>query len=395
MRIVDIIEQTIPISRYSDPQIPSDGLNTTAVAIITDVYRNGAPITGFGFSSIGRFGQSGLIRERFAPRLLAAREDELATRSGDNLDPSRAWDCMMKSEKPGGHGERCVAVGTLDMALWDAAAKIAEQPLYRFLGEFVGKPAARKAVPVYAGGGYYFPSDDIRRLTDEVRQFLDLGYTHVKIKIGGRTLDEDLRRIEAALSLLPSGAHLAVDAMNRYASEFAIVTALALAPYRLRWFEDMCDPLDFETHARVAEMYDPPLAAGEAIFSLSDARNLIRYGGLRPDRDVLVFDPAHCYGLPEYMRIIELFEANGWSREAFQPHGGHLFSLHVAAALRLGGSESNPHNFQPFGGFGDGAVVEDGSVHLPEAPGIGFETRSSLYNVFRSLRGNGNRSGNE
>src|SRR5215475_10577469 len=159
MRVVDIRERTVPISRYSDPQISSDGLNTTMVAVITDAHWGGAPVVGFGFSSIGRFGQGGLIRERFAPRLLAARDDEIATKSGDNLDPFRAWDCMMKGEKPGGHGERCVAVGTLDMALWDASAKIAEKPLYGFLGELVGKPAPRKAVPVYAGGGYYFPSD--------------------------------------------------------------------------------------------------------------------------------------------------------------------------------------------------------------------------------------------
>jgi D(-)-tartrate dehydratase len=392
MRIVDIIEQTIPISRYSDPQIPSDGLNTTAVAIITDVYRNGAPITGFGFSSIGRFGQSGLIRERFASRLLAAREDELATRSGDNLDPFRAWDCLMKGEKPGGHGERCVAVGTLDMALWDAAAKIAEKPLYRFLCEFVGKPSSRKAVAVYAGGGYYFPSDDIPRLIDEVRQFLDHGYTHVKIKIAGRSLGEDLKRIEAVLSLLPGGDHLAVDAMNRYTSESAIVAAQAFAPYKLRWFEDMCDPLDFETHARIAATYDQPLGVGEALFSLADTRNLLRYGGLRPGRDVLLFDPAHCYGLPEYLRILETLENNGWTLKSCQPHGGHLFSLHVAAALGLGGCESNPHNFQPFGGFADGSMVENGYIQPPEVPGIGFETRSSLYNVFRSLLGNGETS---
>jgi D(-)-tartrate dehydratase len=388
MRVIDIRERTIPISRYSDPQIPSDGLNTTVVAVITDVHRNGAPIIGFGFSSIGRYGQGGLIRERFSPRLLAAREDELATRSGDNLDPFRAWDCMMKGEKPGGHGERCVAVGTLDMALWDAAAKIAEKPLYRFLGEFVGKPAARKAVAVYAAGGYYFPSDDIPRLTEEVRQFLDHGYTHVKIKIAGRSLGEDLRRIEAVLSLLPDSARLAVDAMNRYTSESAISAAQAFAPYKLRWFEDMCDPLDFDTHARIAATYDPPLGVGEALFSLADARNLLRYGGLRPGRDVLLFDPAHCYGLPEYLRILEATESNGWSLKSCQPHGGHLFSLHVAAALGLGGCESNPHNFQPFGGFADGDKVEDGSIRPPEAPGIGFETRSSSYNVFRSLLGN-------
>jgi L-alanine-DL-glutamate epimerase-like enolase superfamily enzyme len=389
MRIVDIREQTIPISRYSDPQIPSDGLNTTVVAVITDVHRNGAPIAGFGFSSIGRFGQSGLIRERFAPRLLAAREDELATRSGDSVDPFRAWDCMMKGEKPGGHGERCVAVGTLDMALWDAAAKIAEKPLYRFLGEFAGKPADRKAVAVYAGGGYYFPSDDIPRLTDEVRQFLDHGYTHVKIKIARRSLGEDLKRIEAVLSLLPGGDHLAVDAMNRYTLESAIRAAHAFAPYKLRWFEDMCDPLDFETHARIAAAYEQPLGVGEALFSLAEARNLLRYGGLRPGRDVLLFDPAHCYGLPEYLRILDALESDGWSLKSCQPHGGHLFSLHVAAALGLGGCESNPHNFQPFGGFADGDKVENGSIRPPEAPGIGFETRSSLYNVFRSLLGKG------
>jgi L-alanine-DL-glutamate epimerase-like enolase superfamily enzyme len=355
------------------------------VAIISDVHQNGAPVVGFGFSSVGRYGQSGLIRERFAPRLLAAREDDLAARSGDNLDPFRAWDCMMKGEKPGGHGERCVAVGTLDMALWDAAAKIAEKPLYQFLAEKVGKPAARKAVPVYAGGGYYFPSDDLQRLTDEIRQFLDHGYTHVKIKIGARSLAEDLKRIEAVLSLLSSSNHLAVDAMNRYTSESAIRAAQAFAPYRLRWFEDMCDPLDFETHAEIARTYDSPLGVGEALFSLAEARNLLRYGGLRSDWDVLLFDPAHCYGLPEYLRILELLESNGWSLMSCQPHGGHLFSLHVAAALGLGGCESNPHNFQPFGGFADRARVEGGSICPPDAPGIGFETRASLYNVYRSL----------
>jgi D(-)-tartrate dehydratase len=173
--------------------------------------------------------------------------------------------------------------------------------------------------------------------------------------------------------------------MNRYTPESAVQVAKALATYSLRWFEDMCDPLDFAAHAQIAQVYEPPLAAGEALFSLADARNLLRYGGLRPDRDVLLFDPVHCYGLAEYLRMVAMLEGHGWSRAACQPHGGHLFSLHIAAALGLGGSEANPHNFQPFGGFADGAVVKDGCMHPPEAPGIGFETRSRLYNVFRAL----------
>ena len=385
MRIMRIKERTVPISRYADPNIPSNDLNTTAVAIVTDVYRDGKPIIGFGFSSIGRFGQSGLIRERFSPRLISAQEDEIATESGDNIDPFRVWNSLMKGEKPGGHGERCIAVGTLDMALWDAAAKIAGRPLYRFLSDLIGNNFVKEAVPVYAGGGYYFPSDEINRLTDEVRQFLDLGYTRVKIKIGGRSLNEDLKRIEAVLSLLPSNDHLAVDAMNSYIPEVGMQMAKALEPYGLQWIEDMCDPLDFETQASLARSYKPTLAAGEALFSLADARNLIRYGGLRPDRDVLLFDPVHCYGFAEYLRIIEMLESNGWSRTACQPHGGHLFSLHIAAALGLGGCESNPNNFQPFGGFSDLALVGNGLIQPPEAIGIGFETKASLYELFNSL----------
>jgi L-alanine-DL-glutamate epimerase-like enolase superfamily enzyme len=139
--------------------------------------------------------------------------------SRDTLDPFRAWDCMMTGEKPGSHGERCVAVGTLDMALWVAAAKMAGMPLYRFLADCVGRDVGRTAVPVYASGGYYFPSDDIARLRDETWQSLDHGYSHVKVKIGGRPLAEDLRRVDAVLSLLPGGDHLAVDAMNQYTPE--------------------------------------------------------------------------------------------------------------------------------------------------------------------------------
>lgn len=337
MEVVSINCRTVDISRYADPAIPSGNLTTTAVAIKTDVIRNGRPVVGYGFSSIGRFGQTGLIEDRFAPRLLKFR----------TLDPIAAWNSLMADEKPGGHGERCIAVGTLDMALWDAAAKIEDLPLYELLRRQYNTsptPAATGPVKVYAGGGYYYPANDLQSLRDEIQGFLDSGYKHVKIKIAGRTLSEDLRRIETALSLLGSGNSLAVDAMNRYTLPQALEAARALEPYNLRWFEDPMDPLDFEAHKELGESYAPPLAIGEATFSVPDARNLLRYAGLRSDRDRLIFDPAHCYGIPEFVRIVELFEAAGWSRKAFYPHGGHLFSLHVAAGLGLGGSEANPNS---------------------------------------------------
>jgi len=386
MRIIDIHERSIAISRYADPGIPSGGLTTSLVALETDVVRAGRRIVGYGYASVGRFAQGGLIRERFAPRLLAASESDLLDAAGCNLDPRRAWQVMMRGEKPGGHGERCVAVGALDMALWDAAAKIAGLPLHRFIAERVGKTAETcSQVRVYAGGGYLYPQDDLTRLADEMRACVDLGFSHAKIKIGASGLDQDCRRIEVAAAQLHGPGHLAVDAMNSYDAVSGLAAAARLAPYGLQWFEDICDPLDFETQAGIAAAYAPPIAAGEALFSPPEAWLLHRHGGLRPERDILVFDPVHCYGLTGYLRILDRLTAADWRHEAFWPHGGHLFGLHVVAALGLGGAEINPCAFQPFSGLGEGVRIASGQASLPDAPGIGFEGCDAVWKVLRDL----------
>ena len=139
----------------------------------------------------------------------------------------------------------------------------------------------------------------------------------------------------------------------------------ALSRYRLRWLEDVGDPLDFDGLSALAAAYDGPLAAGEALFSAAEARLLAPYGGLRPDRDVLVFDPVHCYGVPGFLSILAELEAAGWPRSAFWPHGGHLFCLHLVAALGLGGAEVNPFAFQPFGGLTDDARVDRAAPRRP------------------------------
>lgn len=386
MRISDIRLGVRPISRYADDTLPSGGLDTSIVALVTDVVRDGRPVVGYGFGSIGRFAQDGLIRERFAPRLLAVTDGEIATPDGGNIDPFAAWTVMMRDEKPGGHGERCVAVGTLDMALWDAAAKIAGMPLHRYIAETVPDVGpARDRIPVYAGGGYYYPGDDRARLRDEVSRLVDAGYTRVKIKVSARGLREDLSRIETAASCLAGVEYLAVDAIYGYDADTALRAADAFAPYGLWWFEDICDPHDFETQAAVAARYAPPIAAGESLFSQAEARLLALHGGLRQDRDILLFDPVHCYGLPGYLGIVRELEGHGWGRSSFWPHGGHLFTLHLVAALGLGGAEVNPLNFQPFGGLPDGCGPQDGMVAPPDAPGIGFETKAALRATFDAL----------
>jgi L-alanine-DL-glutamate epimerase-like enolase superfamily enzyme len=291
----------------------------------------------------------------------------------------------MTNEKPGGHGERSVAVGTIDMAVWDAVAKIAGQPLYRLLADRYRGGVADDRVWVYAAGGYYYPGKDHAKLQDEMRSYRDRGYRVVKMKIGGAPLAEDLRRIEAVLEVVGEGKYLAVDANGRFDLGTAIAYAKALRPYGLFWYEEAGDPLDYALQAALAEHYDGPMATGENLFSHQDARNLLRHGGMRPDRDFLQFDCALSYGLVEYLRTLEVMAGLGWSTRRVVPHGGHQMSLNIAAGLHLGGNESYPDVFQPFGGFADGIAVEDGHVRLPDIPGVGFEAKAALYAVMRQL----------
>jgi D(-)-tartrate dehydratase len=385
MRIADLRERTVPIaSAIANAYIDFSKMTLSLVAIVTDVVREGRPVIGYGFNSNGRYGQGALIRERFRPRLMEADPASLVNDAGDNLDPERIWATLFRNEKPGGHGERSVAIGTIDMAIWDAVAKIAEKPLFRLLAERYGVEADRQ-VFVYAAGGYYYPGKDIDRLKQEMQSYLDRGYRVVKMKIGGAPLSDDLKRMESVLALLPKGCSLAVDANGRFDLQTAIDYAKALSAYDLFWYEEAGDPLDFELQAKLVEHYAKPMATGENLFSMQDARNLIRYGGMRRDRDWLQFDCALSYGLVEYLRTIEMLRSYGWSPRRCIPHGGHQMSLNIAAGLGLGGNESYPDLFQPYGGFPDGVKVENGYVTMPELPGIGFEGKSDLIKEMRGL----------
>ncbi|WP_269466621.1 mandelate racemase/muconate lactonizing enzyme family protein [Novibacillus thermophilus] len=343
MKIVDIVERTVPIqSNIRNAYIDFGKMTCSVVAIVTDVTKNGKRVVGYGFNSNGRYAPTGLLRERFIPRLLEADADDILNDDGTNLDPHRIWDVLMTGEKPGGHGERSVAVGVLDMAVWDIVAKIEEKPLYQVLAERYRSGEVDDKVFVYAAGGYYQPGKDLKQLQEEMKRYLELGYTVVKMKIGGAPLEDDLRRIEAVLEVVPDGQSLAVDANGRFDLETALQYAEKLEPYNLRWYEEAGDPLDYELQAMLVKHYSGATATGENLFSVQDARNLIRYGGMRPARDILQFDCALSYGLVEYMRILEMLKDEGWSPRQCIPHGGHQLSLNIAAGLGLGEMSRTP-----------------------------------------------------
>jgi L-alanine-DL-glutamate epimerase-like enolase superfamily enzyme len=380
-RIVEIRNAVVPISsNISNAYIDFSKMTASVVAVVSDVIRDGMPVVGYGFNSNGRYGCKGLLYERFIPRLVQAND---ILGDDGNIDPVLAWPLMMANEKPGGHGERSVAVGVLDMALWDLAAKVAQVPLWRMIADRWNDGQVQEKVFTYAAGGYYYPDKGLDALKAEMRSYLYRGYRVCKMKIGGVPLDQDIARVEAALEVVGEGRNLAVDANGRFDLETAIAYAEALKPYGIFWYEEPGDPLDYALQAELAAHYDGPMATGENLFSHQDARNLLRHGGMRPDRDWLQFDPALSYGLVEYKRTLDLLPEHGFSRANCVPHGGHQMALCIAAGLGLGGNESYPDVFHPFGGFADDVQVEDSMVGLHQCPGVGFEEKAELIGAMR------------
>ena len=385
MRITAIAEKAVPVtSTMRNAAFDFSEMTTSVVAVTTDVVRNGKPVRGYAFNSTGRYACGAAMRARFIPRILSAEPERLLDPAG-LIDPAKVLARMTQREKPGGDAERSVPIGTIETAVWDALAKILDRPLWHVLAERFNNGARPATIPCYVGGGWYQPRGDIAALSDEVKRHLQAGYTHLKIKVGGAPIPDDLARIETAIALLAGPDHLAVDANGALSKPRMREYARALAPLGLRWFEEPCAPLDYGSFAELTEIYHAPLATGENLFCLQDVENLFHFGGFRSDRDILQVDPPQAYGIGAYAQMVAQVEQLGGTRQRIFPHGGNMMSFALVAGLGLGGCESYPGVFAAFGGFADGMDVRDGQIALPDYPGIGFEAQPALYDIMREV----------
>ena len=136
MRIVDIRECAAPVkSDMRNSSFDFSEMTTSVVAVITDVVREHRPVVGFAFNSTGRYACGAAMRARFIPRILNADPLLLLDENQENFDPAKILAVMMQREKSGGHSERSIGIGTIEVAVWDAVAKIAGKPLHRLLAE--------------------------------------------------------------------------------------------------------------------------------------------------------------------------------------------------------------------------------------------------------------------
>lgn len=386
MRITAVKEIAVPLNTsMRNAAFDFSEMTTSVVAVFTDVVRGGKPVVGYAFNSTGRYACGAQMRARFIPRILKADPETLLDAKGSNFDPEKILACMMQREKPGGHTERSVGIGTIEVACWDAVAKIEEKPLHRVLAERYNDGKVLERVQCYVGGGWYHPGKGLKELQDEIRQRLFEGYTTMKIKVGGANIPDDMKRVEAALQVLDRGDRLAVDANGAFDRERALAYAWALESFGLRWFEEPTDPLDYALLAELTEHYTAPIGTGENLFSTQDVENLVRFGRLRPDRDILQIDVPQSYGIVQFTRTLAMLDRHRWKRAAIFPHGGNQMTLHIVGGFGLGGCEAYPGVFGAFAGFADDAKVDNGWLRLPDRPGIGFEAQNDLYALMRDI----------
>jgi len=392
LKILAVYEQTIPLATpMRNASVAFDTMTASALAVVSDCTVNGEPVVGYAFDSIGRYGKGGLLRDRFISRLLAAPPATLLDSAG-RLDPDAGVACLMQNEKEGGHGERPGAVGLIDAALWDLRAKLEARPLWRVLADRARRrsPQQGTSFAVYGSCGHFRPgrgAAELDGLAREVQAARSAGFSVIKIKLGGASLEEDLARTRVAMAAA-EGARVAVDVNGKLDPAIESRWLRALADLNVAWVEEPASPLDYHRLSTLAAAAPLPLATGENLFSLADTRNLLRYGGLRPERDLIQIDISLSYGVGEYLRILAEFEAAGWSRAAFAPHAGHLFAAHVVAGFGLGMHESASDLSLPFGGLWDGTEIAGGRAAACEAPGVGFELKSSLFRWLKPLVAN-------
>ena len=386
MKIVEIREISVPLkSSLRNSVFDFSEMTTSVVAVISDVIRSGKPLIGYAFNSTGRYACGEQMRSRLIPRILSAEPDSLLDNQASNIDPAKVLARMMLREKPGGHTERSVPIGTIEVAVWDLVAKIADKPLYAVLAERFNHGHIPTTIPCYVGGGWYAPGKGIAELQAEIRSRKDEGYTVMKVKVGGAPLTEDLNRLDAAIEVMGSANQIAVDANAAWNRESALQYAKALAPYGLRWLEEPTDPLDFALMAELTGFYEAPIATAENLFSTQDIRNLLQFGGLRSDRDIIQIDVPQSYGITQFSRTLEMMQTLDWQRKSVYPHGGNLMTLAIVAGFGLGGCEAYPDVFGAFAGFADDSVVENGMINLSDRPGIGFEGQEKLFGLMQSI----------
>jgi L-alanine-DL-glutamate epimerase-like enolase superfamily enzyme len=341
----------------------TNGLHTYATADLTVVeIETDAGVTGYGVGR-PRAGEREL-RSDFLGRLIGA----------DATMTEWIWDSLWSPKISGRRGNETRALSSIDIALWDIKAKLAGLPLYRLLGGY------QQQIPIYVAGGYYEKDKGVKELQQEFSRYVSLGARAVKMKVGGAPISDDIARIRAVREVIGPDVKLLIDANCAYRYYEAISLSRRAEEFDVFWFEEPVQPDDYEGFQKIAAATHIPIAAGENEYTKHGFRDLIATKAIA----YLNPDARYMGGVTEFMKVAAMAQAHGLE---IAPHGDQQAHLHLLAAIpnaRL--LEYYPQEVMNTAG---GAFIHspqlnsDGTVTVPEVPGIGLDPNSKALEQFR------------
>ncbi|HET6499837.1 MAG TPA: mandelate racemase/muconate lactonizing enzyme family protein [Amycolatopsis sp.] len=368
MKIVEVIPHIIAERLETSFGMSQFYWNTRSSCVVEIVTDEG--VTGWGECFGLPAANRALIESMYAPLLIGR----------DPTERVSLWEAMYQRGRTH-KGIAITALSGVDIALWDLAGKIAGQPVYQLLG---GKS---DAVQTYASSFYYggLFDDDIER---EAEHLLKQGFTAFKIKVGGRSIEDDAERVRRVRAAVGPDARLAVDANRGYTAAEAIVFGQAISEQNIWWFEEPVPPEDLAGYARVRAALTIPIAGGESEYTRWGFRDLLAGEYV----DVVQPDTEACGGIGEMLLIAGMASAFG---AAMSPHvwGSAIATataLHVISALPHGTPsmtrerprmelDTSPNSLRDKLAFLDPGPI----MRVPERPGLGIEIDRAGLDHFR------------
>jgi L-alanine-DL-glutamate epimerase-like enolase superfamily enzyme len=264
-----------------------------------------------------------------------------------------------------------LALGAIDIALWDIKAKSVGQPLWKLLGG-----DTRKQVIAYNTDGGWLNWDD-ETLVADCRKIVDEdGFSGVKIKVGSPTVQRDLRRIELVRNAIGPERRLMVDANGRPDLPSAIQLGARLADFSVAFFEEPTWYDDVDGHRRLAESIATPIALGEQLYLIDHFRSFIAAGAVHYVQP----DVVRLGGITEWWQTADLALAH---RLPVVPHIGDMMQVHLHCAIAH--SACGMLEYIPWlrECFEEPATTVDGVFIAPQCPGAGTTLRRDALERFR------------
>jgi D-galactarolactone cycloisomerase len=356
------------------------------------VKRRGACIvevqTDAGLSGWGEALCQGLQPPQIAAAAVESALAPLLLRA-DPLQIEPLWQRMyMHTRDYGMKGAMIAAISGVDIALWDLAGKILDQPVWRLLGG-----AHRERVQVYATGFYRVSGQgEAARLAEEAVQRAGEGFRLLKIKLGFGVEDDLAVMRSVARAIEGRGLRMMIDTNHAYGVADAARLGRALAPLDLRWYEEPVAAEDLAGYRELRARLDVPIAGGENEFTVFGFRSLLEARAV----DIAQPDVCAAGGFTACRHIAALALAHGVQ---VNPHVwgssvGQVASLHLACALPLASPslhaeepvfeyDCSSHPFREH--LVDRPLRQrDGWLGLPERPGLGIEVDRSALERYRA-----------